>query len=238
MSMSLVSKHSGFLLLISLCVAAPAVSQDSAQLEALFWARKDSALTRFSQADVDFMNGMIAHHAQALIMSSFAETNQASSSIRVLAARIINAQNDEIRIMKSWLRKRNQPVPEIRIEGRSLMIHSTDHAAHTDHADHGTDHADHMDHGSGHHGSGMPGMLTDSQLKELEMATGAEFDRLFLEYMIMHHEGAVYMVRELFDTDGAVTGDDTYKLAADIHVDQLTEIDRMKLILERFETLH
>ena len=200
----------GLLVFLSLYVAGPSFAQDSEELETLFWARKDSALARFSQADVDFMTGMIAHHAQALVMSSFAETNDASPSIQVLAGRIINAQNDEIRIMQEWLRKRDQAVPHIMIEGSSLMIHGTGH------------------HGSRH----MPGMLTDAQLKELEAARNTDFDRLFLKYMILHHEGAVHMVRELFKIDGAITGDDTYKLASEIHVDQITEIYRMKLMLE------
>ena len=208
--------RSASLSLIALCIICqPAIAQDSQRLETLFWARKDSALTRFSQADVDFMTGMIAHHAQALIMSSFAETNGASSSIQVLAARIINAQKDEINIMQQWLRERNQTVPHVMIHGSSLMIHGADHSTHSMH--------------------NMPGMLSEAQLKELEESEGGKFDQLFLEYMVMHHEGAVHMVRELFKIDGAVTGDATYKLAADIHVDQLTEIDRMKLMLKQLE---
>ena len=205
----------GFLctLLIGICTVGPAISQDTEDLEALYWARRDSALARFSQADVDFMTGMIGHHAQALIMSGFAESNNASPQIQTLAARIINAQNDEIRIMQDWLRKRDQPVPHVMIEGSSLMIHGVDE----------------------HHAMHMPGMLSQEQLNELEAAEGVDFDRLFLEYMIMHHDGAVFMVRELLKVDGAVTGDDTYKLATEIHVDQVTEIDRMRLMLNRLE---
>ncbi len=200
----------GIVWFISLCVAGSTLSQDHEELEALFWARKDSALTRFSQADVDFMTGMIAHHAQALIMSSYAEPNGASPVIQTLAARIINAQNDEIQIMQQWLEMRKQPVPHAMIKDNTLMIHG----------------------GQNHH---MPGMLSDQQLKELETAQGAEFDQLFLEYMIMHHEGAVFMVHELFNTDGAITGEDTYRLASDIQVDQVTEIDRMRLMLDELD---
>jgi len=200
----------GILWVVGLCIMGSAVSQDTDQLEALFWARKDSALTRFSQADVDFMTGMIAHHAQALIMSSYAEPNGASPIIQTLAARIINAQNDEIQIMQEWLEMREQSVPHVMIEENELMIHGAHH----------------------HH---MPGMLSDQQLKELETANGKEFDQLFLRYMIMHHEGAVYMVHELFNTDGAITGEDTYRLASDIQVDQVTEIDRMRLMLDELD---
>ena len=200
-------------LFLGLFLVGPAMSQGTEELESLYWARKDSALARFSQADVDFMTGMIAHHAQALVMSSFADSNGASSVIQTLADRITNAQNDEIQLMQEWLRRRDQPVPHIMIEGRNLMIH-----------------------GAGDHAMHMPGMLSEAQLKELEEARGKNFDRLFLEYMIMHHEGAVHMVRELFKIDGAITGDDIYKLASDIHVDQITEIDRMKLMLKQLNT--
>ena len=124
----------------------------------------------FHDADVHFMTGMINHHAQALVMSGFAPENGASETIRTLCARIINAQKDEINIMQEWLRDRGQEVPEIHIEDGHLMIHGPAHAMH------------------------MPGMLTDEQLDELRHARGRDFDRLFLEYMIMHHEGAVTMV--------------------------------------------
>ena len=198
-------RYLGCILFASLWIAGPALCQNSEELEELFWARRDSALTRFSPADVDFMTGMILHHAQALKMSSFAESNGASAVIQVLAARIINAQNDEIHLMQEWLRKRKQSLPHTK---SSSMMH------------------DHHD---------MPGMLSDAQLKELEVAVGGDFDTLFLEYMIMHHEGAVHMVRELFAMDGALTGDATYRLAADIYVDQTTEINRMRQMLEHFQ---
>jgi len=181
-------------------------AQSTEDLEALFWARQDSVIDRFSEADVAFMTGMIAHHAQALIMSRLAPENGASPAVQTLAARIINAQNDEIRIMQRWLEDRGQSVPQVHIEGLNLMIHT-----------------------NGHHD--MPGMLTMEQLQELEQAQGADFDRLFLRYMIQHHRGAVTMVRDLLATDGAVRHDATYKLATDIHVDQITEIERMQQML-------
>jgi uncharacterized protein (DUF305 family) len=105
-----------------LLLAAPpiAVAQDEgsgsqrlteAEIEALYHARTDSARMRFSQADVEFVTGMIGHHAQALIMSDLAPKNGASPQVQVLAARIINAQKDEIELMQRWLRDRGQPVP-------------------------------------------------------------------------------------------------------------------------------
>lgn len=180
----------------------------TAELEATYRARVDSARMRFTQADVHFITGMIGHHAQALVMAALVPTHGASSSIRTLAARIINAQQDEIALMQRWLRDRNQPVPTYEIAGITLTIHGADHAMH------------------------MPGMLTQAQLEELDRGQGQEFDRLFLRYMIQHHQGAVTMVDDLFRTDGAAQGDVVFKLASDIQVDQRTEIARMKQMLE------
>jgi len=184
-------------------------AETDANLEALYWARIDSSRTRFTPADVDFMTGMISHHAQALVMSALAPTNGASPQIRTLTARIINAQEGEIKIMQNWLRDRGQPVPEVHIDGLNLMIHGAG------------DHGNHM----------MPGMLTQEQLEELAAARDTEFDRLFLKYMIQHHSGAITMVDELFATDGAGQDEDAFKLASAINVDQITEIERMKLML-------
>lgn len=164
---------------------------------------------RFTKADVDFMQGMIAHHAQALVMSAPAATNGASPAVKTLAARIINAQNDEIATMQQWLRDRGQTVPEVHIMDNKLMVHGADH-----------------------HHMHMPGMLTDEQLQELNEAEGAEYDRLYLTYMIGHHQGAVSMVKDLFATDGAGQDEAAFKLANDVQVDQITEINRMKLMLE------
>ncbi len=186
-----------------------------AEMEALYWARRDSAKMNFTEADVKFMTGMIAHHAQALIMSRLAPENNASPQIQTLAARIISAQKDEIRSMQTWLRDRDQPVPEVHIEGLKLMIHGL-----------GDDHMK-MDH------TNMAGMLSPAQLKELSEAKGDEFDRLFLKYMIDHHKGAVTMVTKLFNTDGAALDDGAFKLASEIQVDQRTEIDRMQRMLDR-----
>ncbi len=182
-----------------------------ARLEALYQARADSALDGYHSADVHFMNGMIGHHAQALVMSGFAPENGASHTIQTLCARIINAQKDEINIMQMWLRDRGLEVTEIHIEDGHLMIHGPEHAHH------------------------MPGMLSPEQLEELRHAKGPEYDRLFLKYMIMHHKGAVTMVLDLFATDGAAQDDFVFKLASDIQADQSSEIKRMELMLEELE---
>ena len=139
--------------------------RSTAELEALYRARTDSARTRFTEADVRFMTGMIGHHAQALVMASLAPTHGAGPSLRTLAARIINSQQDEIDWMQQWLRERNEPVPEVMIEGTELVVHGAEHTLH------------------------MPGMLTPEQMLELDEARGTAFDRLFLTYMIQHHRG-------------------------------------------------
>ena len=180
----------------------------NAQFEALYRARADSARMRFTEADVDFIIAMIGHHAQALVMSGFAPTHGASPQIHTLAARIINAQQDEITRMQQWLRDRGRPAPEVMIHGSELMIHGG---------------PEHVLHG--------PGMLTPEQMSELERARGTDFDRLFLTYMIQHHEGAVAMVEQLFATDGAAQDNEVFKLASDVHVDQVTEIARMQGML-------
>jgi uncharacterized protein (DUF305 family) len=192
--------------------APPAASSGSsaAELEALYRARMDSATMTVSQADVDFMTGMISHHAQALVMSAWAPSHGASPAVRRLTSRIINAQKDEIGTMQQWLRDRGQRVPEVDDSGRMPM--------------------------SGGQGEmQMPGMLSPEQMRGLEAARGGEFDRLFLTYMIQHHQGAVTMVHDLFGTDGAAQDDLVFKIASDIQVDQITEISRMQRMLDQIQ---
>ena len=219
---------------------AETASLSNAEIEALYYARRDSARMRFTDADVAFVTGMISHHAQALVMSDLAPTHGASPAVQTLAARIINAQNDEIALMQRWLEDRGQPVTQVKIDGLDLTIDMTAPAgdagmAHDAHAP-----ADaHMD-GAGQHAAApgdahahhMPGMLSQEQLEELAAAYGPEFDRLFLTYMIGHHSGAVTMVDELFAVDGAAQDGAVFKLASDVQVDQITEIERMKKMLK------
>ena len=250
-------------------VQAQDAPPSTAELEALYWARQDSALGRFTDADVTFMTGMIGHHAQALVMSQYADRNGASPAVRTLAARIMNAQRDEIATMQRWLRDRGRPVPTFTVDGTLLTIATEGGAAEMDHgamghgahgrADHGGmdpvgtghggmnhgeaghDAAAHgaMNHGAMGHGGMdhalMPGMLTQSQLDELAAAQGADFDRLFLAYMIQHHGGAIVMVDDLLAADGAAQAAATFKLASEIHVDQRTEIARMQQMLDALD---
>jgi uncharacterized protein (DUF305 family) len=187
-------------------VTAQTLSPES-EAAAIAQARADSIRKPYTAADVEFMSHMIHHHAQAIVMSRWAPTHGASSAVQRLADRIINAQLDEIGTMQSWLRDRRQPVPQATPGGVMMNM------------------------GGMEHEMLMPGMLTDAQMKQLDATRGPEFDRLFLKYMIQHHQGAVSMVKELFDTYGAGIDDTVFKFASDVNVDQTTEIARMEKLL-------
>ena len=161
----------------------------------------------YTAADIQFMDGMISHHAQALVMAGWAASHGASPSVLTLTSRITNAQQDEIAGMQKWLRDRHQPVPEANPHGMMMKMDGMEHTML------------------------IPGMLTESQLKQLDEARGKEFDRLFLTFMIQHHKGAVTMVTALFDTYGAAQDITVFKLASDISADQTTEIERMQKML-------
>jgi len=190
-------------------------------------ARADSVRHPWTAADARFMTMMIGHHAQAITMARMAPTHGASASVQRLAARIINAQVDEIATMQAWLRDRRQPAPDVRADGTVVESAAGGHAA--GHA--ATGHDAHAAHGGTGAAMPMHGMLTTAQLAQLDRARGAEFDRLFLTFMIQHHRGAVGMVQELFDTDGAGQDETIFKFASDVNVDQTTEIARMEQML-------
>jgi len=170
-------------------------------------AKADSVRHPYTDADVEFMSGMIGHHAQAIVMAKWAPSHGASPSVRRLAERIINAQQDEIATMQRWLGDRQKPVPEATPAGMKMMMGGVEHVML------------------------MPGMLTETQMKQLDQAKGPEFDRLFLTFMIQHHRGAVSMVKDLFDSWGAGQDETVFKFASDVNVDQSTEIDRMEKML-------
>jgi uncharacterized protein (DUF305 family) len=186
--------------------------------------RADSVRHPYTAADVDFMSHMIGHHAQALVMSGWAPTHGASPSVRTLAERIINGQQDEIATMQRWLRDRGKPVPEPRPMAMTMSMPMDDSTSAT----------------SGHamHEMLMPGMLTETQMMELDQARGGEFDRLFLTYMIQHHKGAVSMVKDLLGTYGAAQDETVFKFANDVSVDQSTEIARMERMLTTLPPAH
>ena len=161
----------------------------------------------YTRADIDFVTGMISHHAQAIVMANWAPTHGAGRWVGGLCARIVNSQADEIDLFQQWLRERNQPVPEAKPMPMKMMMNGVEHEMM------------------------MPGMLTDDQMKELEAAQGPEFDRLFLTYMIQHHQGAIAMVDQLMASPGAAQDEAVYKFASDIYADQSAEIERMQLML-------
>jgi uncharacterized protein (DUF305 family) len=170
-------------------------------------ARADSGRPPYTAADVRFMQGMIRHHGQALVMAAWAETHGARPAVKTLAGRIDVAQRDEIAFMQRWLRERHETVPD-----------PQSHHAMAAHQVAGSEPL-------------MPGMLTMEQLAQLDQARGPEFDRLFLTLMIQHHEGALTMVRQLFASPGAGQDVTIFRFASDVEADQTTEIDRMRTML-------
>lgn len=207
----------GALLLAAACARPGAAPHRMGPEAARERARADSVKYPYTQADVDFMSGMIHHHAQAIVMSRLAPGRGASPAVIRLTERIINAQNDEILSMRTWLLDRNHAAPVVDSMGAVTMP--------------GDEHA-------GHHGGGtvMPGMLTAGQMAELEAARGPLFDQLFLQFMIQHHRGAVAMVRTLYATPGAGQEETIFKFASDVEVDQSTEIARMLEMLYTMPT--
>ena len=171
-------------------------------------AKPDKTRYQATEADINFMSGMIHHHSQAIVMAKMAPTHGANSSILTLAGRIINAQTDEINLMSMWLRDHNQPVPTPNPKGMTMKMGGEEHVML------------------------MPGMLTEEQMKQLDAARGVEFDRLFLTFMIQHHKGAITMVDTLFNTPGAGQDEIVFKFANNVQADQSTEIDRMQQMLD------
>lgn len=189
-----------------MAAGAGVVSSSASSQQAI--AAADSAAAQFAPADVEFMQGMIPHHAQAVVMARWAATHGARADVKRLCERIAVAQADEIHTMREWLALRKQDVPD---------SNATRHV---------------MKMGGMVHETMMPGMLTDEQMAALDKARGSEFDRLFLVGMIGHHEGALSMVKELFAHGNAGHDDTVFKFANDVEADQSAELHTMRLMLE------
>ena len=166
------------------------------------------ALPPRSPADVEFMQGMIMHHAQAVEMTALIASHTEDPELSSLGTRISRSQADEIKFMKRWLITRGQPtsmsmpgMPDMDRSGKPMAL--------------------------------MPGMLTPEQMEALRKAQGAEFDRLFLTGMIQHHGGALTMVKELFDTAGAGQDAELFGFATDVDTGQRAEIRIMQAMLEK-----
>lgn len=220
--MRLLSPRAAFVATLGLATAVAAATAHAqaaafppSSPSAIARARADSARYPYTQADVDFMSGMIGHHAQAIVMAGWAPSHGADPAVQRLCERIINAQGDEIRTMQRWLADRQKPVPPAEAMAMNHDMPGMDHSM--------------MQHAM------MPGMLTDAQMKELDAARGPLFDKLFLTYMIQHHKGATAMVAKLFGTTGAGQDETVFKFASDVNVDQTTEIARMQRMLFEFE---
>ena len=159
-----------------------------------------SLAPRVTGADVRFMQGMIAHHAQAITLAALVPDRAESEGVRLVAERIGRSQGDEIALMERWLGEHGAEIPD------PTLMYRLPSAAEP---------------------VMMPGMLTPEELAELGAASGAEFDRLFLISMIRHHEGALTMVRELFESEAAAEEAVIFEFAVDVDRDQRIEIARM-----------
>ncbi len=155
-------------------------------------------------ADTAFMQDMIVHHRQALAMAALVDDRTRRDDLPRLAERITVAQEAEIDLMEAWLADRGEEAPD-----EEAGTHEGDDAA------------DHQDHDA------MPGMATAAQLDRLEAAEGTAFDRLFLDLMIAHHQGAVTMVEELYAAGGGIEPA-ADQVARDAEADQNIEIRRMQ----------
>jgi uncharacterized protein (DUF305 family) len=160
-----------------------------------------------SQADVEFMQGMIMHHAQAVEMTALIASHTENKELRSLGARISSSQSDEIKLMQRWLAARGERI-SMDMPGMDMSRHSS-------------------------HQQLMPGMLTPEQMEALRKAKDAEFDHLFLTGMIQHHDGALTMVKDLFDTAGAGQDADVFNFATDADNTQRAEIKIMQSMLDK-----
>jgi uncharacterized protein (DUF305 family) len=164
-----------------------------------------ATLPPHSPANVQFMQGMIIHHAQAVEMTALIESHTANKEIRSLGARINRSQSDEIKFMKRWLTDRGQPISPAMAEMPGMDMSS--------------------------HQMLMPGMLTAKQMDALRRAKDEEFDHLFLTGMIQHHNGALIMVKDLFDTAGAGQDAELFNFTTDVDSGQRAEIRIMQTML-------
>src|SRR5437763_371779 len=191
-----------------LCVSALAAGCASAPPAASHATPPGLGQLPYTDADVEFMSGMIPHHAQAVIMAGWAPTHGARKDVAVLCERIVVGQRDEIATMQNWLRDRGLEAPDATSTRHKMTMNGMTHEML------------------------MPGMLTDEERAELDRARGAEFDRLFLLGMIKHHQGAIDMVDVLFKSYGAAQDETVFKFASDVYADQGIEIERMNQMLE------
>ena len=165
---------------------------------------------QISAADIAFMQGMVMHHHQAVLMTALIPSHTANAAIRKLGARISLSQSDEMRFMKRWLRARGAPISMSMPGMPGMDTHGSPMPA-------------------------MPGMLTQTQMTALQAAKGTEFDHLFLTGMRQHHNGALVMVKQLFATPGAGQDAELFDFATDVDNTQRAEIHIMSDLLKEKE---
>lgn len=161
-----------------------------------------------SQAEIEFMQGMIMHHQQAVEMTALIPSHTENPDVRLLGARISRSQSDEIHFMQHWLAARGEST-SMSMPGMPGMDMS------------------------GHDMPLMPGMLTPEQMDALRKARGAEFDRLFLTGMIQHHGGALTMVHDVYQKAGAGQDADFFDFTTDVDTGQRAEIRIMQGLLKK-----
>ncbi len=165
-------------------------------------------LPPLSTKDVEFMQGMIMHHVQAVEMTALINDRTSNKKLRLLGARISHSQAEEMKFMERWLHLRGQST--------SMPMPAMHHMPGMD---------------MSKHEMLMPGMLSKEQMDALAKARGDEFDRLFLSGMIQHHKGALQMVDELFNTAGSGQDSELFNFATDVDSGQRAEIKIMESML-------
>jgi uncharacterized protein (DUF305 family) len=207
-------RTAAFLLVVSLMTAAAGASAPLPAQSAT------AAPHGYVQADIDFMQGMIIHHAQAVVMSDWAASRGARSNLLILCKRIALSQRDEIKMMQQWLLEHHLAAPD--------PLHMLQ-GVHSPTQDSSGMNRPGMDMGA--HPMMMTGMLTPAEMRELDAARGPVFDSLYLTGMIKHHQGALDMVAKLFATPGAGQQPEISSFATDIDAGQRAEIGRMQAML-------
>jgi uncharacterized protein (DUF305 family) len=228
-------------------------------------AEESLTLSRTSHipADVRFMQHMIVHHNQAVEMGALIEARSNHRGVQLIGQRIALSQSAEMEMMTNWLQVRGEAVEDEHLHHGSHDhgMHS-DHAMHGDHSDHSdhsdhdahSDHSDHSSHGDhamqdDHAGHGeaateevdpreiplMPGMLSEAQMERLAASEGETFDRLFLEGMIVHHQGAIDMVDSLLAVPGSGEDPQLSEFLSHVVSDQTAEILRMRNMLAEMD---
>jgi len=201
---------------LTLLCAIPALSQVVVQPGAPGQPTKTlpsttkAKLPPISSKDIEFMQGMIMHHGQAVEMTALIASHSTNKDLRLLGDRISHSQADEMRFMKRWLITRGAPT-EMQMDMGGME---------------GMDMGDHML---------MPGMLTPKQMEALRKSNGREFDRLFLEGMIQHHGGALTMVKDLYNSGGAGQDAELFTFATDVDSGQRAEIRIMQSMLDKLK---